>query len=298
MNNKMVAQKQIIYIAGFVFLVVMIIMITRYSTFKKKGKKNYSILELIGFSIKEYPWITGEWENVCPSCGPENVSQTRTVTCSSSNPDDCYQNPQSIDNPLGKPSETRSCDTPKCHSDWIPPTFEDCPSCGPEETKILYARSEAKCPEGTICDGIKPKDTFVCGVDDNRPIPRCPDWVVGNWSDCPTCGPPDTRQTRSVECSSGNLSDCNSILPIPDSWRNCDIPVCPDWVVGDWNSSSCPPCGDTNGAQQTRTVSCPSGNDDDCSRKATRPYSSMPCPQIICDWKTGPWVDNQQDIYI
>lgn len=131
------------------------------------------------------PWeASANWAPSCPVCGPENVTQTRNVSCPG--PDqlnDCNQNPYSTDNPFGKPSSTQSCNNPVC-TDWIQPTFEDCPLCGLEETKTLYATSEARCPDGQTCDPrSKPSNMKPC-VD----IPKC-DWRYGNWSGDPNVLP-------------------------------------------------------------------------------------------------------------
>lgn len=119
----MVPKKQlIIYITSFIFLTLSIIILVNYRKFKKKGKKHFTFLDLIGFSITNYPWTTGEWDKTCPPCSYENVLQKRTVTCSSPNPDDCYQIPQSIDDPLGKPIEQQYCNNPKCilkYGKWV-----------------------------------------------------------------------------------------------------------------------------------------------------------------------------------
>ena len=75
-----------------------------------------------------------------------------------------------------------------------------------------------------------------------------------------------------------------------------DIKPCV-WTIGDWDNSSCPPCGSTS-ATQNRSVSCYTGNDADCSRLITKPDSSRPCPQIPCVWRTGPWMDSEQNVHM
>ena len=193
----MVPKKQlIIYVTSFIFLTVSIIILVNYKKFKKKGKKHFTFLDLIGFSITNYPWTTGDWDKPCPPCGPENVLQTRTVTCSSPNPDDCYQIAQSDIDPLGKPIEQQYCNNPKCS--WTQPTFDSCPPCNFEPTKVLHSLTEVKCPDGSICDiNTKPSDIFTCGIDDNKPLSKCSltfgKWVGGQDFHYQLNSPPNTH---------------------------------------------------------------------------------------------------------
>jgi hypothetical protein len=119
----MISRKQIIIICvtSFIFLTITIVILVNYRKFKKKGRKHFSILDLFGIT-KEHPWIVGEWDKTCPPCSHENVLRKRTVTCSSENPDNCYEIPQSDDEPLGKPTDQQFCDNPKCSlifGEWV-----------------------------------------------------------------------------------------------------------------------------------------------------------------------------------
>lgn len=265
----MVSKKQMIYFAIFIFLTVSIIILLNYRKFKKKGKKRFTILDLVGLSSNQYSWNTGDWDKTCPPCG--QATRKRSVTCSSGNPDDCYEIPQSEDEPFGKPVDTEICDGPEC-SDWTQPSFDPCPSCYSEPTKTLRSSTEVMCPEGKFCDPSKrPSDEFVCGVDDNKPLNRCSrnfaDWITGPWSECPTCGPTNVPRTRTVTCSGADPeNDCDNDAK-PSSEEPCNNPVCTDWI-----SPVFPECPKCNSApkynlEATTPTSCPQGMTCDPSQQ-------------------------------
>ncbi|XP_072516246.1 A disintegrin and metalloproteinase with thrombospondin motifs 7 isoform X1 [Salminus brasiliensis] len=115
-------------------------------------------------------------------------------------------------------------------------------------------------------------------------------WSTGNWSDCSTtCGL--GAIWRSVQCSTGNDSDCD-MTKRPAPARRCYLRPCSAWRIGQWSKCS-KNCG---GGVKLREIQCYNLRDQrllrpfHCQAAFPRPLVRLPCNSQLClDWYTSSW---------
>jgi len=210
-------------------------------------------------------WVTQAW-NVCDNtCG--TGTRTRPVSCSVTERDsDCHDDGV-------KPASVESCyDVVGCA--WQLGTWSACSStCGAG----LRSRS-VSCPSGWPADcaqfEVQPASTESC-----RGTSSC-QWRIGEWSSCSNdCG--DGTMVRSVQCSSGEESDCTSTKPAAS--QSCRVTLGCGWTISAWSD-----CDSTCGAGvQRRSATCDSDLAGDC---ASQPVVVQNCYATSgCTWQHGDW---------
>ncbi|KAG9267083.1 A disintegrin and metalloproteinase with thrombospondin motifs 7 [Astyanax mexicanus] len=115
-------------------------------------------------------------------------------------------------------------------------------------------------------------------------------WSTGNWSDCSTtCGL--GAIWRSVQCSTGNDSECD-VAKRPAPARRCYIRPCSAWRLGQWTKCS-KNCG---GGVKLREIQCYALRDQrplrpfHCQAALPRPLIRLPCNSHPClDWYSSSW---------
>jgi len=144
-----------------------------------------------------------------------------------------------------------------------------------------------------LCTSRTPKPPIqeVC-----RSCDACP-WVAGEWSECSdTCGV--GKQTRSLDCTcpyldppyslscpSLNAEGVSIVTAMPKEVSCSGYSSC-SWTIGPWGDCSSE-CG--NG-EQTRLITCPSGNDADCAAREPKATTTQPCTSCShCSYTIGDW---------
>uniref|UniRef100_W5KIN5 ADAM metallopeptidase with thrombospondin type 1 motif 7 n=1 Tax=Astyanax mexicanus TaxID=7994 RepID=W5KIN5_ASTMX len=115
-------------------------------------------------------------------------------------------------------------------------------------------------------------------------------WSTGNWSDCSTtCGL--GAIWRSVQCSTGNDSECD-VAKRPAPARRCYLRPCSAWRLGQWTKCS-KNCG---GGVKLREIQCYALRDQrplrpfHCQAALPRPLIRLPCNSHPClDWYSSSW---------
>ena len=207
-------------------------------------------------------WSVGEWLSCSTSCG--NGTQTRNITCVGGT---CPISTQ--------PKMYRPCFSGTCPQwvigDWIPCTR----SCdGGFQRRMIYCEGKTN----TSCDDlVKPNSKRRCN---EQP---CPQWTVGNWSDCSkSCD--SGLQSRQVSCKNSHVGGCSEDAK-PNVTRKCAEFSCPHWVTGSWSecSKSC------NNGMQTRMVSC-NNSDVGACLNSTKPTGTQKCADVPCPrWSVSKW---------
>ncbi|KAI5608567.1 A disintegrin and metalloproteinase with thrombospondin motifs 7 [Silurus asotus] len=115
-------------------------------------------------------------------------------------------------------------------------------------------------------------------------------WTTSNWSSCSTsCGL--GAIWRSVQCSTGNDSDCDMAKrPLPA--RRCHLRPCAIWKAGEWSKCS----KDCGGGLKVREIQCYNTRDQrplrpfHCQATSLRPPTHLSCNIQPClDWYTSSW---------
>jgi len=239
-----------------------------------------------------------------------------------------------------KPHCTYKCDTPVCEADCKPVC--EAPLCKADCEKTDYDKCKVECgkpqcavycPAGACCEheknGMckngtkemncdspacethcdKPKCVLNCpkneeveeGCKTTCEKPKC-EWSCKDPTDCPK---PKCEMVCEVapECTKNTSSEVkiyNPKLCDPDSDPGCAHAKegCPKWQYGEWSECK----GNCSKGTRTRTVTCPTGNEEDCSCKKME-ATIEPCetgikPQHEC----GPWPacpsDNCEDVTV
>ena len=162
----------------------------------------------------------------CPSCGPNPTISDWAATTNA------YCPPGKTCDPSKQPSNTMVCSNIKACGSWSAPVFDNCPSCGPDPTVTLNAKTPSVCPTGVVCsDPMPPQQKTCSGV-----LP-CGTWSAPTFDPCPVCGPNSsvqlTAKTQSV-CPTGTY--CDPTLQ-PSNTQTCNnIPSC-QWRYGAWADS-------------------------------------------------------------
>eukprot|EP00434_Breviolum_minutum_P006979 symbB.v1.2.006157.t1/scaffold360.1/size220131/11 len=260
-------------------------------------------------------WILGEWSSCSNTCG--SGTQTRSVLCQSGFIEDC---------PKPMPETETACSSTQLCS-WEPSTLTECsttcgagtqtqswscPSgnvadCGSEPAPAevsCYATSGCvwltldwglcsnQCGYGTrernvTCSGpSQAADSTLQSFNRESSMQLqkpCKLGVIGRlrWGSCSaSCG--NGSRTREISCSSGMESDCDSSYK-PAAIEDChEVSSC-QWRVSSWSACSSY-CGQ---GLVTRSVSCESGSEADCTQPA--PASQESCLESFCSWTVTEW---------
>ena len=208
-------------------------------------------------SCRNPTWSHGEWGVCSEVCG--GGSQTRTVTCSSS--DGLCSGT--------RPESQQTCNTQQCI--WLQGTWSTC-----SEVCAGGARSRTvQCQRQGFCQGSEPAREETCNTETCQ-------WSIGPWQDCSQLCAGGVR-SRSVSCPrSGYCEDASK----PEAEGTCNTADC-QWSAGDWSKCS-QPCA---GGVHSRSVSCPrSGYCDD----ASKPEAEGTCNMADCQWSAGDWSNCSQ----
>ncbi|CAL1266760.1 unnamed protein product [Larinioides sclopetarius] len=240
-----------------------------------------------------YEWTSGDFEDCSQSCG--GGVQYRPVRCIRKNDRDIVD--EGLCDPSLKPSVNASCNTEPCPSGWQIGEWSACSqSCGGGTQFRLVFCHQSK--EGStvlipdeMCEESKPVFMRACNVET-----ACPDWVLGEWSECDrTCG--NGNRTRTVECSSDGETLDPSLCDAekkPAEYESCTLGPCEgvEWIVSEWSG-----CEDScSSSMQSREVHC--ANEDgvvfpnDACDAVKMPELTKPCPKsAMCEamWHTSEW---------
>ena len=212
----------------------------------------------------DFAWHVGSggWAPCSQSCG--GGYQVRAVSCVKY--DSAEVTEDRLCKPELKPQHNRTCNSHPCPADWHVGEWSPCSRrCGPDGVRfrpvfcrqLLGGNIHALVDESycRIKGDPRPATTESCNAD-----APCPEWRVGNWSNCNVvCG--KGLRSRSVLCVDPQTgervepSHCDR-KETPSTSSSCEIENRPcegvEWFVGDWSVCDSG-CMDTH---ETRHVMC------------------------------------------
>ena len=209
-------------------------------------------LSIQGENCRDPTWSHGEWGVCSELCG--GGSQTRTVTCSSS--DGLCSGT--------RPESQQTCNTQQCI--WLQGSWTTC-----SEVCAGGVRSRTvQCQRQGFCQGSEPASEETCNTETCQ-------WSIGSWNKCsqPCEG---GVHSRSISCPRAGYCDDASK---PEAEGTCNMADC-QWSVGDWNKCS-QPC---EGGVHSRSISCPRPGYCD---NASKPEAEGTCNMADCQWSVGDW---------
>jgi len=204
-----------------------------------------------------FSWVLGTWSACSKSCG--SGTRTRQVTCMDSNGVlVSYENC-----PCPAPVTSQSCNTQACAAQhfWVSVHGLCNAECGQTGTRAvdIYCASEndfSTPVDRKICQGSHPPTRVTCNG------PPCDSmtegWIIGSWSSCSkSCGIIG-EQIRSVSCSFGDDSLCESFGEKPITTKPCQDPPCEiSWKI---TQNSWTQCSEDCGlGVQSRLLQCSNG---------------------------------------
>ena len=245
-----------------------------------------------------YDWTAGAWQDPGSSC-TANESQTRTVTCRSSD------GRTVADSFCTKPklATTRTVeDYSSCTYAWVAGGFQDPgASCTANETQtqtVTCRRSDGTTVANSECNPATKPPTTQTVAD----YSACSyDWVAGGfgaWSN--TCSSNATR-TQTVTCrrSDGTTvpnTNCNAGTKPATSETSAVYSGCSyDWISGAWQD---PGASCTANESQTRSVTCRRSDGTTVANSNCDAGSKPATSQTVADysgcsysWNTTAWQD-------
>ncbi|XP_035219260.1 papilin-like isoform X2 [Stegodyphus dumicola] len=244
-----------------------------------------------------YVWITADFEACSQTCG--GGMQVRPVRCIRKSDRDIVDD--KLCDPALKPDVNSSCNTQPCTASWQIGDWSECSQtcAGGSQFRLVVCHQliegNSIIVDEELCQESKPIFMRACNLDK-----ECPDWVIGEWSECDSsCG--SGNQTRTVECRSKENDEvmeeslCDLVRK-PTDFQNCNLGPCEgvEWIVSDWSGceGSCSP------KMESREAHCANEDGvvfpDDACEASKLPELTRPCAKTeMCEpmWHTSEWTE-------